>query len=112
VSAYIVALIDIKDPVEYEKYGEAFDFENFATEYGGETLMVSDEPEVIEGEWSGRLVVLKFPSRNKARGWHDSPEYQDVREIRWAHSTTNLALHPGIDEAAAAAVAAEETAGQ
>jgi uncharacterized protein (DUF1330 family) len=112
VSAYIVALIDIKAPVEYEKYAEAFDFENFATEYGGEILMVSDEQDVIEGEWSGRLVVLKFPSRDKARGWYDSPEYRDVRKIRWAHSTTNLALHPGIDEAAAAAVAAEETAGQ
>ena len=47
VSAYVVALIDIKHPVEYEKYAEAFDFENFATEYGGEILTVSDEPEVI-----------------------------------------------------------------
>ena len=37
-----------------------------------------------------------------------------VRKIHWAHSTTNLALHVGIDEAAAedAAVAAEGTARQ
>lgn len=54
--------------------------------------------------------MLKFPSRDKARGWYDSPEYQDVRKIRWVHLTTNLALHPGID--AAAVGAAEETAGQ
>jgi uncharacterized protein (DUF1330 family) len=113
VSAYIVALIDIKHPVQYEHYSEAFDFENCATEYGGEILMVSDEPEAIEGEWSGRLGVLRFPSRDKARGWYDSPEYRYVRTIRWAHSTTNLALHLGIDQAAAdGAVAAEGTARQ
>jgi hypothetical protein len=30
--------------------------------------------------------------------------------IRWAHSTTNLALHPGADEAAADAAVGEGTA--
>src|SRR6516162_6757817 len=30
-------------------------------DYGGEFIMMSDEPDVIEGEWSGRLVVMKFP---------------------------------------------------
>ena len=113
MAAYIVRLIDIKNPAEYGQDAEAFDFENFATEYGGEILMVSDEPEMIEGGWSGRLVVLKFPSRDKARGWCDSPKYQGVRAIRWSHSTTNLALHLGMDEVAAdAAVATEGTAGQ
>ncbi len=107
--AYIVALIDVKDPVKYEGYGEAWDFQSFMEDYGGEFLVISDEPEVIEGKWSPRLVVMKFPDAEKARGWYDSPEYHDVRKIRWAYSTTNMALFPGFDlNAALAAPASAE----
>lgn len=35
--------------------------------------MMSDEPDVIEGKWSDRLVVMKFPDAEKARALHDSP---------------------------------------
>jgi uncharacterized protein (DUF1330 family) len=37
--------------------------------------MMSDEPDVIEGKWSDRLVVMKFPDAEKARALHDSPGY-------------------------------------
>jgi hypothetical protein len=29
--------------------------------------MMSNEPEAIEGQWSGGLVVMKFPDAEKAR---------------------------------------------
>lgn len=58
--------------------------------------MISEEPEVIEGEWHGRLV-MEFPDQQKARAWYDSPEYSEVRKIRWACSTTNMALFPGFE---------------
>src|SRR5215469_3883728 len=77
--AYIVALIDIKDPVKYKGYGDGWDFKSFTEDYGGELLMISDEPEVIEGELSGRLVIMKFPDRDKARAWYDSPECPRLR---------------------------------
>jgi uncharacterized protein (DUF1330 family) len=51
--------------------------------------MMSDEPDVIEGKWSDRLVVMKFPD--------------DVRKIRWASSTAAMILVPGFDPAALAA---------
>ena len=95
--AYILLLIDITDSVKYDEYGKAFDFESFTEDYGGKFIAISDEPEVIEGEWSGRLVILEFPDREKARAWYDSPRYRDVRKIRWASSTTNMALFPGFD---------------
>ena len=104
--AYIVALINIKDPVKYKGYGDGWDFKSFTEDYGGELLMISDKPEVIEGELSGRLVVMKFLDRDKARAWYDSPEYHDVRKIRWASSTTSMTLHPGFDVDAALAARA------
>jgi hypothetical protein len=52
---------------------------------------------VIEGEWPGRCVIRKFPSAEKARAWHDSPEYHDVRKIRWECSVDNMGLFSGFD---------------
>ena len=101
---YIVVLVDVEDAEKYQEYGEAWNLQSFMEDYGGEFIMMSDEPDVIEGEWSGRLVVMKFPDAEKARAWYDSPEYHDVRTIRWASSTTTMILVPGFDPAAFAAI--------
>ena len=58
---YIVVLVDVEDAEKYQEYGEAWHIQSFMEDYGGEFIMMSDEPDVIEGEWSGRLVVMKFP---------------------------------------------------
>ena len=36
--AYIVALIDIKDPVRYKGYGHGWDVKSFTEDYGGSSL--------------------------------------------------------------------------
>lgn len=64
--------------------------------------MMSDEPDVIEGKWSGRLVVMKSPDAEKARVARQ-PRIPDVRKIRWASSTAAMILVPGFDPAALAA---------
>jgi uncharacterized protein (DUF1330 family) len=109
--AYIVALVDVKDPERYKEYGEAWNYGSFMGDYAGEFVVINDpeEAEVIEGDWSSRLIIMKFPDAEKARAWYDSPEYHDVRKIRWAHSTTNMALFPGFDlQAALAEMSPEE----
>lgn len=101
MSAYVVALIDIKDPEAYEAYTEQFDFASFEKDHGGEILIVSDQAEDVEGAWGhGRLVLLRFPSADDARAWYESDGYADVRKIRWANSTSEISLHLGIDELA------------
>jgi uncharacterized protein (DUF1330 family) len=103
MSAYVVALIDIHDADKYAPYAEQFDYASFENDHGGEILVVSDHAEDVEGAWQhGRLVVLKFPSADDARAWYASDAYKDVREIRWANSTSNISLHLGIDEMAKA----------
>ncbi|NNH75268.1 DUF1330 domain-containing protein [Nocardia uniformis] len=39
-------------------------------------------PEVREGDWPGRVVVLEFPDLVRVRAWYDSPEYRAAREVR------------------------------
>ena len=105
VPAYLVIVIDVKDPAKYAEYGQAFDFQSFAEKHGGEFLVIADEPdEVIEGKWNvRRLVVMKFPDAEKARAWYDSPEYREVRKLRWASTTSSIGLFPGFDLNAALA---------
>jgi uncharacterized protein (DUF1330 family) len=45
---------------------------------------------------------MKFPDAERAHAWYDSPEYHDVRKIRWASSTTTMVLVPGFDASALA----------
>ena len=78
---YIVASIKITDAQGYGTYQDGF-LEIFAR-YKGELLAVSDEPQVIEGEWPfTRAVLLRFPDEAEARRWYESPEYQALSRHR------------------------------
>lgn len=42
-----------------------------------EILVVNEHVEVIEGQTGhDRLVILRFPDRDEAMRWYNSPEYQ------------------------------------
>ena len=85
MSVYIVAHIKIENREEYARYEAGF-LEIFA-KYEGELLAVSDEPQVIEGEWPyTRAVILRFPDADEARRWYESPEYQALAKHRWEAS--------------------------
>lgn len=64
--------------------------------YDGEPLVLSFDPNVIEGEWDHTLtVVVEFPSIETAQEWYADETYQEVKQIR--HETTaytNLILAP------------------
>lgn len=85
MSVYIVASIAVRDWEEYGKYQAGF--LDIFTKYRGELLAVSDEPQVIEGEWPfKRAVLIRFPDETEARRWYESPEYQALSKHRWAAS--------------------------
>ncbi len=96
MSAYMVAQIEINDPEEYKKYLAGF--LPIFQRYGGELLATSSsETEVIEGEWAyPRTVIMKFPSMEDARNWHDDPDYRALAEHRQRSAKANLVLVEGI----------------
>jgi uncharacterized protein (DUF1330 family) len=92
---YLVAQIDIHDRAEYEKYEAGF-FEVFAR-FAGELLAVSENPEVVEGEWPHtRTVLIRFPSADEARRWYASPEYQALAQHRFRASRGNAVMVEGL----------------
>lgn len=79
--AYMVARINVTDPVQYEQYKALAPIA--IKEYGGEYLTRGGEMETMEGRPETlRVVLLKFPDMDKARGFYNSPEYKKARDAR------------------------------
>ena len=73
--------------------------------FGGEWVVHGTQPEIVEGPWSGDLVVIGFPSAAAARDWYASPAYQRILELRTRHSDSVALLVEGVP----AGYRAEET---
>jgi uncharacterized protein (DUF1330 family) len=82
MSAYVIAQIQMDDPVEYQKYVSGF--LPIFTRDGGEIIVTTkEECAVMEGQWAyPSTVVLKFPNVDEAQVWHDDPEYVDLAKHR------------------------------
>lgn len=93
--AYIIVEIEVTDPVGYEKY------KNLAgatvEKYGGKYIVRGGKTEVLEGDWEPkRIVVLEFPSADRAKAWLNSEEYREPRKMRHATARTNMILVEGV----------------
>jgi uncharacterized protein (DUF1330 family) len=50
----------------------------------------------VEGSWPfTRTVILEFPSKELARAWYGSAEYQAVVGLRHGSATSNLVIVSG-----------------
>jgi len=85
MAAYMVFNYRITDQDAYKPYlgkvGETLQA------HGAEILVADFESEAIEGNPGHVTVVLKFASKDAARGWFDSPEYQEIIGLRTDNST-------------------------
>jgi uncharacterized protein (DUF1330 family) len=51
---------------------------------------------VLEGDWTpDRVVLLKFPSIEKAKAFYDSPEYQAAKQAREGAAVMRMVLIEG-----------------
>lgn len=92
--AYIIANIEVLDPVRYEDYKRLA--APTVEAYGGRYLVRGGRTEVLEGEWiPKRIVVLEFPTAAQAQAWWDSPEYADAKPIRQATARTDMFIAEG-----------------
>ncbi len=96
MAGYVVADVEVLDPVEYEQYRSRVG----ATleKYDGRFLVRGATPETMEGDHRpARLVVIEFPDVEKAKEWYASPEYRAILPIRQRHGRTHhLTIVAGI----------------
>ena len=81
MAAYMVARINVTDPVQYEQYKALAPIA--IKKFGGEYMTRGGDMETLEGpEETLRVVLVKFPDMDAARGFYDSPEYKKARDAR------------------------------
>ena len=80
-SAYVIANVTVTNPQQYEQYKKLSTIAMQAS--GAEVCIRGGKVEVLEGDWQPeRMVMLKFPSMEKARAFYDSVEYQAAKDAR------------------------------
>ena len=91
-AGYVIAQLKVTNPEKYKEYVEKVP--DVIKKYGGEYLARGGEHEAVEGEDNfPRIVIIKFPSYEKALEWYHSDEYKPVKAIRLSYSEgTNIIL--------------------
>jgi uncharacterized protein (DUF1330 family) len=93
--AYVIAHIDVTDPVRYEDYKKMSPIS--IQKFGGRFIARGGQTEVLEGAWQPkRLVLLEFPSVDVAKQWWASDDYRPARDLRQATSIGEIIVLEGV----------------
>jgi uncharacterized protein (DUF1330 family) len=66
--------------------------------FEGRFLMHGAKVEVLEGEWPGHLIIIKFPDRERALAWYESDNYQKILPLRTKNSEGDVIFADGVSE--------------
>ncbi|WP_409525975.1 DUF1330 domain-containing protein [Nitrincola sp. MINF-07-Sa-05] len=98
MKGYLVLDLSIKDLSGFMEYAEKIP--EFIEKHGGRYIVQGVVPEKMEGAWAPeRLVVLEFPSQEKAREFLSDPDAQSLFAVRHKTTDSNLILAEGCVEA-------------
>jgi uncharacterized protein (DUF1330 family) len=104
--AYLIVQITVRDAATYERYKDLAPPSIAA--YGGRYIARGGATETLEGTWRPtRLVILEFPTMERAREWWRSPEYAVAKALRQTSADTEMVLIDGLSAEAAAALAGD-----
>lgn len=93
--AYVIVEISIHDPVAYEDYKKLTPAAIAA--YDGKFVVRGGQAEPLEGEWQPeRIVILEFPTVERAKEWWSSEIYTEAKIIRQRAATTKMLVVQGV----------------
>ena len=87
MSAYVIVSYDIVDREAYEPYLAGV--VPVLKKHGAEIVVADFDAKPLEGELRSVYVVLRFPSEEAARAWHDDPDYAPVKQLRYETCENN-----------------------
>ena len=99
MAGYVIFDIGPSDREAMKPYlDKAFDT---VAAFGGKILVRGGNPEIREsthrdGWHPTRILIIEFPSVAAARGWYDSPAYQEILPIRLQHGKDNMVIVEGV----------------
>jgi len=93
--AYVIVEIQVHDPAKFEEYKKQAPAS--IAEYGGKYLARGGAVETLDGNWAPeRVVLLEFPSMERAREWYNSEQYAGAIQLRHASATSQFILVEGL----------------
>ena len=91
-AGYVIAQLKVTNPENYKVYVEKVT--PLVKKFGGEFLVRAGEFQIFDGETKfPRIIILKFPTYEKALEWYNSEEYKPIKQIRLDNSEgTNIII--------------------
>ena len=94
MAAYVLVEVSIHDPVEYEAYKKLTPAAVAA--YDGRFVVRGGQTETLEGDWKPeRIVVVEFPTVERAKEWWNSELYSEAKVIRQRAAKTKMIVVQG-----------------
>ena len=95
MSGYFIIQINVTNAENYKEYIEKVT--PIVKKFGGEYIVRGGQSANVEGNWPfQRTVVLKFPTYDMVKEWHNSEEYKPIRKIREDNSECNAIIIEGL----------------
>ena len=95
MAGYIFVQTEVSDPAKYDTYKQAVPA--VIEQFGGRFIVRGGAMEILEGAFDGpRVVILEFPSAERAREFWASPEYAAVKALREGAANMTAVLIEGV----------------
>jgi uncharacterized protein (DUF1330 family) len=95
MAAYVISDLSARDPAALQTYRTRA--AAAIAQYGGRYLARFGEIEALEGDWLPKmLVIVEFPTVERAREWYRSPEYAEALAVRDQALARDLILVDGV----------------
>ena len=96
MAAYIIVRVTIIDAEQYKKYLQVVP--GIIESYGGKAIVRAGKAETLEGvQENRRIVILEFPSMEKAKEFYYSKEYQEAKKLREKAALGELMIVEGLN---------------
>jgi uncharacterized protein (DUF1330 family) len=94
MAGYWIVRVEVTDPAAFAEYLKAVP--EVLKKFGGRHIIRGGKTTTLEGSAeSRRIVVIEFPSLEKAEECYRSPEYQRVRKLRANAATGEIVAVEG-----------------
>ena len=93
--AYVLVQVDVTNPTQYAEYMKLSP--GIIEKFGGRFIARGGRTTTLEGTPArGRVVVVEFPSFERAQEFYNSAEYEAARKVRAGAATPQFVLVEGI----------------
>ncbi len=92
--AYLLVQVEVTNPQQYGEYAKLSPA--IIEKFGGRFLARGGRSATLEGPRApGRVVVIEFPSYERAQAFYESPEYTAARKVRAGAANAQFVIVEG-----------------